>query len=186
MDRNYLKKLLITSLMLTSTSMFAKLSGEYQETSDTSFDTDILTANKNSIVVAKFYATWCEVSAAFAPIFQKFSTDHPDNSVIFVNVDVDKNSETSAIYGIQGVPTIIFFQNSQIKAQHAGMADEKTLNNILTCVQGGKQPDCVQGADATAPKSTQHKIEGKPLADAIKQKAHAKKQARKAKTKNLK
>jgi thioredoxin 1 len=44
-----------------------------------------------------------------------------------IKIDVDKNPNVATSYGIQGVPTIIIFQNGQIKWRRSGVVPASIL-----------------------------------------------------------
>ena len=53
-----------------------------------------LTGAPNSKVLAYFTASWCGPCKAISPHFNQFCKEHGD-SIQFVKVDVDKNSQTA-------------------------------------------------------------------------------------------
>lgn len=55
-----------------------------------------------------FYATWCGPCKMLAPVLEELS-DELSESVDFYKIDTDKEQKTSAVFGIQSVPTLLFF-----------------------------------------------------------------------------
>jgi thioredoxin len=57
--------------------------------------------------VIDFYAVWCAPCKAMSPILEKLSVQYAD-SVYFYKIDVDKEQELAAVFGIQSIPTLFF------------------------------------------------------------------------------
>lgn len=71
---------------------------------------DIISAHDR--VVVKFTApSWCVPCQRFAPIFDAVSDLEED--VKFVSVDVDNAHWAMPEYGVQGVPTVVLFENGK-------------------------------------------------------------------------
>lgn len=71
---------------------------------------DILSAHDR--VVVKFTApAWCVPCQRFAPVYEAVAPTEPD--VKFVAVDVDNAPWAMADYGVQGVPTVVLFENGE-------------------------------------------------------------------------
>lgn len=77
---------------------------------DASFDS-ILKDAADKLVVADFFAVWCEPCRRIAPAFNAFATKYPN--AVFVKVDVDKCQATAGRYGVTSMPTFLFFKNGQ-------------------------------------------------------------------------
>lgn len=76
-------------------------------------------------VLVDFYATWCQPCKVMAPILNQVA-DQVKGKARVLKVDVDKSPKVMAAYGIRGVPTLILFQNGEIKWRQSGVvpADE--------------------------------------------------------------
>ncbi|STZ07374.1 Thioredoxin [Moraxella caprae] len=79
-------------------------------TTDASFDQDVLQANKP--VLVDFWATWCGPCKAIAPVLEDLDAEYGDKFQI-VKVNVDDNPETSARFGIRSIPTLFVFKNGE-------------------------------------------------------------------------
>ncbi|MDG6918280.1 MAG: thioredoxin [Nitrososphaerota archaeon] len=71
------------------------------------FESDVLKAQIP--VVVDFYADWCGPCKLVAPILERLEKQYA-GKVKLVKVDVDKNQELAAEYGIMSIPTVIFFK----------------------------------------------------------------------------
>lgn len=57
--------------------------------------------------IVDFYADWCGPCKAVAPVLEELSAEYHGQLVIY-KIDTDKESELSALFGIQSIPTLLF------------------------------------------------------------------------------
>lgn len=84
----------------------------------------------NKPVLVDFFATWCEPCKAMAPILEDLKSKVGDK-VTIIKVDVDKSQQAAKAYKIQGVPTLMIFQNGEIKWRKSGVVSARELEKIL-------------------------------------------------------
>jgi thioredoxin-like negative regulator of GroEL len=58
-------------------------------------------------VILDFNATWCGPCKAFRPTFDEYAKKY-GNEITFVSVDIDKNPETAASFGVQQIPHVVY------------------------------------------------------------------------------
>jgi len=81
-------------------------------------------------VLVDFYTDWCGPCKMMNPILKELKSMVGDE-VIIAKVNAEHNPEAAARYGVRGVPTLILFQNGQIKWQQAGVAQAGQLKSII-------------------------------------------------------
>ena len=84
---------------------------------------------KEGKVLVDCYATWCGPCRMLAPIVDKVSEEISD--IKFYKLDVDNNPETSIKYGIMSIPTLLIFENGELKNQVVGFKDKNELTELL-------------------------------------------------------
>ncbi len=57
--------------------------------------------------IIDFYATWCGPCRNIAPILETIARDY-EGQIDVYKIDVDKEQELAAIFGIQSLPSILF------------------------------------------------------------------------------
>jgi thioredoxin 1 len=82
-------------------------------------------------VVVDFWATWCGPCKSIAPVLEKLASEY-SGKLIVAKVNVDENPDTAAKYGVQSIPTLLFFADGRIIHQHIGNAPESILRSIFT------------------------------------------------------
>lgn len=81
-------------------------------------------------VLVDFHAEWCGPCKLMKPILQTLKENVGDE-ISILKIDVDKNPEVSAQYRIQGVPTLILFQDGQILWRQSGVVQATELERII-------------------------------------------------------
>ena len=87
------------------------------------------TINSNKPVLVDFFATWCGPCKMLAPTIDALANE-VGNSALVCKLDVDQAPEIAEQYGINAVPTIIFFKNGE-KVGISGMASKDVLKTKL-------------------------------------------------------
>ncbi len=86
--------------------------------------------NGQKPVLVDFSAEWCGPCKMMAPILKDLKLEVKD-TVTIIKIDVDKSPQAAQTYQIQGVPTLILFQNGQILWRKSGVTNAKELQTII-------------------------------------------------------
>ena len=92
-------------------------------------DKNIAEVIKEGKVLIDCYAPWCGPCRMLAPIIEEIAKEESD--VKFYKLNVDDNPDTSMKYGIMSIPTILIFENGELKEQSVGFKDKNELKEIL-------------------------------------------------------
>jgi thioredoxin 1 len=99
------------------------------EVSDATFEKEVL--QSNDPVLVDFWATWCGPCRALAPVIDEVAVAYRGR-VRVVKLDVDANKDTAKSYGVQGIPTLIFFKDGVVKEQIVGNVCHEHLELALS------------------------------------------------------
>ena len=82
-------------------------------------------------VVCDFFATWCGPCKMLAPVMDEVSESYADKA-LFVKVDVDKNMELAARYGIMSIPLVGVFKGGELSEKSLGYMTKDEAEEFLT------------------------------------------------------
>jgi thioredoxin len=81
-------------------------------------------------VVADFWAEWCGPCRMIAPVLKELATDYSDRLKV-AKINVDEEPDLAARYGIQSIPTLLFFKGGQVVKQQIGAVPRPVLEKIV-------------------------------------------------------
>jgi thioredoxin 1 len=103
-----------------------------QELSDSTFETEVLSASKP--VLVDFWAPWCGPCRRIAPLLEQFALENAE-SVKVVKVNTDENMNLATGYRIDAIPTLILFNNGEVVERFVGF-DKLRLQEAIAQVAG--------------------------------------------------
>lgn len=80
--------------------------------------------------IIDFYATWCGPCKMLAPVLDEIAAEY-EGSIDVYKVDVEEEEELAALFGIRGVPSILFIPMSGKPQMAQGALPKKTLNEAV-------------------------------------------------------
>ena len=90
--------------------------------------------NSQTPVIIDFYADWCGPCKAFAPILSQLKKEMGDKARV-LKIDVDKNQVLAQKLQVQSIPTVMIFQNGELKWRAMGVQTLHTLKQQLAQLQ---------------------------------------------------
>ena len=82
------------------------------------------------IAIVKFATTTCPPCKMLKPIFEKLATNEDLSNVVFIAADANEHPQANQ-YGVSSVPTILFFNGTEVLGQNVGFVPEKPLHDFL-------------------------------------------------------
>jgi thioredoxin 1 len=88
--------------------------------------------NKGEKLVVDFYTDWCNPCSIMKPIFEKVSEQfrNENSEVQLYTMNVEKNRDIAAKYGIRAVPTIKSFNNGEVVNSQPGVQMESQIKQL--------------------------------------------------------
>jgi len=84
----------------------------------------------NKPVLVDFSAEWCGPCKMMKPILEELRQRLGDK-IRIIKIDIDRSPAVSSVYNIQGVPTLILFQNGNTLWRQAGVVQTNQLERII-------------------------------------------------------
>ncbi len=81
-------------------------------------------------VLVDFFAEWCGPCKVMAPILKAVKQEVGD-AVSIIKVDVDKSPAAATEFQVQGVPTLILFQNGKPLWRQSGVVPKEGLVGVI-------------------------------------------------------
>lgn len=86
--------------------------------------------NSDKKVLINFYAEWCAPCKKMAPYILQMQKDLADK-VVIIRLDADKNKTLISEMKISELPTLLLYENKQIKWKHGGYTSEEDLKKQI-------------------------------------------------------
>ena len=90
---------------------------------------EVLVATEG-LVMVDFWAEWCGPCRAIAPVLEELA-EASEGRVTLMKVNVDENHGLAARYGIQSIPTILFFKEGAVVDRVLGAAPKAVLQSVV-------------------------------------------------------
>ena len=91
---------------------------------------DFIKAIKNGVTVIDFNTPWCAPCHTLGSILLRLAERY-SKEASFATMNVDQNIDVAIQYGIQSVPTLIFFKNGKEIQRFVGLQSEMVLSNTV-------------------------------------------------------
>ena len=101
---------------------------KYKTLNQQNFESEVLQSSQP--VLVDFWAPWCGPCRTIAPAIEELAEEF-DGRASVGKVNVDENPALAAAFGVQGIPTLLVFQNGKVVDQVVGALPKQALADML-------------------------------------------------------
>jgi len=95
---------------------------------DEAFEKTVIKANVP--VIVDFWAPWCGPCKMVEPVLKKIAKEYKGDLIV-AKVNTDENQEFASRFGVQGIPTMLFFSDGKVVHRQVGAMPEGLLRDTL-------------------------------------------------------
>lgn len=100
------------------------------EADEENFDEAVMARSREVPVMVDFWAEWCAPCRQLAPVLEK-TVRKFQNKIVLAKVNVDRNAELAAFFGIRSIPAVKIFRDGKVVKEFVGALPAGEVRKIV-------------------------------------------------------
>jgi len=101
------------------------------EITEANFESEVIQSEQP--VLVDFWAPWCGPCKMLAPVLDEIATEQSGRAKV-AKVNIDENQSLAVRFGIQAIPTLLYFDQGEVRNQTRGVTSKKVILSNLAAL----------------------------------------------------
>ena len=107
------------------------------DVNEADFESKVLEASSNKLVIVDFWAPWCAPCKQLTPILEKIISASPEK-ILLAKINIDENQQIASQLRIQSIPAVFAFKDQEVVNAFQGVIQKTEIIKFLEKCLGEK------------------------------------------------